>query len=164
MLTAARRETIIQSALNHRLRTDPGTHSQFLALEGSPADTPGRARNAANRNAGGQAVRGEPGSARRHGRSLRDSDSGACRVFVVDRQGVHVGRVAVQVSGSFNVLTAGGKVQGVSHRLCRIVQRGDGCECRLDMSRKKETAAMQGTRDPAFLPVLKDGVSCGVAR
>ena len=42
------------------------------------------------------------------------------------RRGVHSGRVAVRASGSFNVQTAGGTVQGVSHRHCRIVQRGDG--------------------------------------
>jgi hypothetical protein len=40
--------------------------------------------------------------------------------------GRHVGRVAIRASGSFNITTAKGLVQGVSHRHCRIVQRADG--------------------------------------
>ena len=42
------------------------------------------------------------------------------------RAGVHVGRVAVRASGSFNVQTGSGVVQGISHRHCRLIQRGDG--------------------------------------
>ena len=80
------------------------------------------------------------------------------------RQGVHSGRVAVRASGSFNVQTPSGTVQGVSHRHCRIVQRGDGYGYRLDTTRQKETATMHGTQGPAFLPDLKDGVSCGADR
>lgn len=72
MLTSTRKETVIQSALHHRLKTDPGMPSRRRALEGSPADAPGRRRNGANRNAGVQAVRGAPG---------------ASRVFVLDRRG-----------------------------------------------------------------------------
>ncbi len=40
--------------------------------------------------------------------------------------GVHVGRVAVRASGYFNLQTAQGVVQGISHRHCRLVQRADG--------------------------------------
>ena len=40
--------------------------------------------------------------------------------------GVHVGRVAVRASGSFNITTAQGTVQGIRHRRCRLVQRADG--------------------------------------
>ncbi len=78
------------------------------------------------------------------------------------RQGVHAGRVAVRANGSFNVQAAGGTVQGVPHRRCRIIRRGDGCGCRLGTSpRQGETATMRETRDPAFLPALKDGDSSG---
>ena len=35
-------------------------------------------------------------------------------------------RVAVRASGSFNIQTSNGLVQGVSHRCCTVVQRGDG--------------------------------------
>lgn len=40
--------------------------------------------------------------------------------------GRHVGRVAIRKSGSFNIATAHGLVQGISHRYLRIVQRADG--------------------------------------
>ena len=78
------------------------------------------------------------------------------------RRGVHVGRVAVRRTGAFNVRTAQGTVQGISHRRCRAVQRADGCGHVLETSRKEETATMHGTPEPAFLPALKDGESCGM--
>lgn len=40
--------------------------------------------------------------------------------------GSHGGRVAVRKTGSFNIQTARGVVQGISHRHCRVVQRADG--------------------------------------
>jgi hypothetical protein len=42
------------------------------------------------------------------------------------KAGVHVGRVAVRASGSFNIQTAQGAVQGIGHRHCRLIQRADG--------------------------------------
>lgn len=42
------------------------------------------------------------------------------------KRGTHTGRVAVRKTGSFNITTAGGTVQGIHHRHCRILQRGDG--------------------------------------
>lgn len=42
------------------------------------------------------------------------------------KQGVYVGRVAVRSSGSFNIQTKSGVVQGISHKHCRILQRSDG--------------------------------------
>lgn len=42
------------------------------------------------------------------------------------KAGVHVGRVAIRASGSFNIQTPAGLVQGISHRHCRIIQRNDG--------------------------------------
>ena len=98
------------------------------------------------------------------GKSVRGFRTGDIVRAVVPsgkRQGVHSGRVAVRASGPFSVQTSGGTVQGVSHRNCRVVQRGDGC--RLDTT-WKETATMHGTRDPAFLPARKDRVSRGVDR
>lgn len=44
------------------------------------------------------------------------------------KRGVWTGRVAVRSSGSFNIKTADALVQGVSHRHCRLLQRGDGHE------------------------------------
>ena len=42
------------------------------------------------------------------------------------KQGTHAGRVAVRASGSFNVQTQLGVVQGIAHRFCALVQRADG--------------------------------------
>lgn len=42
------------------------------------------------------------------------------------KAGTTTGRVAVRRTGSFNIQTALGVVQGVSHRHCRILQRADG--------------------------------------
>ncbi len=40
--------------------------------------------------------------------------------------GVYVGRVAVRASGSFNVTTSSGTVQGIGYQYCRIVHKKDG--------------------------------------
>lgn len=40
--------------------------------------------------------------------------------------GAYIGRVAVRASGSFNIQTAEGLVQGISHRYCTLIQRSDG--------------------------------------
>lgn len=42
------------------------------------------------------------------------------------RAGTYVGRVAVRRTGNFNIQIAQGVVQGISHRHCRLIQRGDG--------------------------------------
>lgn len=40
--------------------------------------------------------------------------------------GNHVGRVAVRTSGRFNIQTNYGVIQGISHKFCRLLRRGDG--------------------------------------
>jgi hypothetical protein len=42
------------------------------------------------------------------------------------KAGIHVGRVAVRATGSFNIQKHGEVVQGISYKHCRVVQRGDG--------------------------------------
>ena len=42
------------------------------------------------------------------------------------KAGVHVGRVAVRASGSFNIQTAKNVIQGIGHRHCRVLMQGDG--------------------------------------
>lgn len=42
------------------------------------------------------------------------------------KAGSYVGRIAVRATGSFNIQTAGGVVQGIGHRHCRMIQRADG--------------------------------------
>jgi hypothetical protein len=42
------------------------------------------------------------------------------------KQGVYVGRVLVRASGSFDIRTKQGRVQGISHRFCTPLHRCDG--------------------------------------
>ena len=42
------------------------------------------------------------------------------------KAGAHVGRVAVRATGSFNIQTPTGVVQGIAHRHCTMVLRADG--------------------------------------
>lgn len=50
------------------------------------------------------------------------------RAFVPSgkKAGIHTGRVAVRATGSFNITTTAGTVQGISHKHCTALQRGDG--------------------------------------
>ena len=40
--------------------------------------------------------------------------------------GSYFGKVAIRASGSFNITTKTGVIQGVSHQCCKLVQRADG--------------------------------------
>ncbi|RCV85709.1 HNH endonuclease, partial [Vreelandella rituensis] len=42
------------------------------------------------------------------------------------KAGTHTGRVAIRKTGSFNIQTEQGAVQGISWRHCTLLQRGDG--------------------------------------
>lgn len=42
------------------------------------------------------------------------------------KTGVHRGRVAIRKTGSFNIQTSHGFIQGISHAHCRLIQRNDG--------------------------------------
>ncbi len=42
------------------------------------------------------------------------------------KAGIHVGRVAVRATGSFNVQMPGKTIEGISYRYCRLLQRADG--------------------------------------
>lgn len=42
------------------------------------------------------------------------------------KAGTYVGKVAVRTSGSFNIATSQGTVQGIPHRCCRLIARADG--------------------------------------
>jgi 5-methylcytosine-specific restriction endonuclease McrA len=42
------------------------------------------------------------------------------------KAGAYLGRVAIRASGSFNIQTATGLIQGISHRFCTRIQRADG--------------------------------------
>lgn len=56
--------------------------------------------------------------------------------------GTHTGRVAVRATGSFNIATATGTVQGIHYRHVRLIQRGDGYRHTTNPTPpRKETAA-----------------------
>ena len=42
------------------------------------------------------------------------------------KAGTHVGKVACRATGSFNIATLAGLVQGISHKTCRILHHKDG--------------------------------------
>jgi len=42
------------------------------------------------------------------------------------KAGTHEGRVAIRATGSFNIQTSAGVVQGIRHKHCRVTQRNDG--------------------------------------
>ena len=44
------------------------------------------------------------------------------------RIGAYIGRVAVRTSGSFNISTASGLIQGISHKYCKSIHKKDGYE------------------------------------
>ncbi|MFZ3493824.1 RNA-guided endonuclease IscB [Streptomyces sp. 5.8] len=47
-------------------------------------------------------------------------------VPVGKRAGAHIGRIAVRATGSFNIKTAHGLIQGIRHKHFRLLQRADG--------------------------------------
>jgi len=64
-----------------------------------------------------------------HCKSVRGFQTGDMVRAFVERgknAGVHVGRVAVRASGSFNIRTQDGLMQGIHARYCSLLQRSDG--------------------------------------
>jgi len=47
-------------------------------------------------------------------------------IIIQDLEGEYVGRVAVRTSGSFNIKTKSGLVQGISYKYCKVVHQKDG--------------------------------------
>jgi hypothetical protein len=54
-------------------------------------------------------------------------------------KGIYEGRVLVRASGSFDIRTKQGRVQGISHRFCSSVHRSDGYSYQI---------AVQGGQEP----------------
>ncbi|MDB9314970.1 hypothetical protein PN462_17785, partial [Spirulina sp. CS-785/01] len=59
-------------------------------------------------------------------KSFQTGDIVKANVTKGKKTGEYVGRVAVRSSGSFNIKTKSGLVQGISHKYCYIVHRKDG--------------------------------------
>ncbi len=54
------------------------------------------------------------------------------------KAGTWLGRVAVRKTGSFNIQTSSGAIQGISHRHCVLTQRADGYGYHIQPNRRKE--------------------------
>ena len=59
-------------------------------------------------------------------KGFRTGDLARADVPTGKKVGIHIGRVAIRASGSFNIQTGSAVVQGISYKHCRILQRGDG--------------------------------------
>jgi len=53
------------------------------------------------------------------------------------KEGTWLGRVAIRKTGSFNIQTSGGAVQGIHHRHCQLMQRADGYGYHLHHKKEK---------------------------
>ena len=78
------------------------------------------------------------------------------------KAGIHTGRVAVRATGSFNIQTALAVVQGISHRYCTLIQRGDGYSYSLqpkDSFRQGDAGVGRASHAALSLPGINAGVS-----
>ena len=57
---------------------------------------------------------------------FQTGDQVSANVTKGKKTGTYKGRVAVRASGFFNITTATGVVQGISHQYCRLIARNDG--------------------------------------
>jgi hypothetical protein len=75
--------------------------------------------------------------------------------------GTHVGRVAIRETGSFNIQTSSGAVQGISFQHCKIIQRGDGYRYSLSSTQDSKSQAIKGRalHGTLSLPDINDQVS-----
>lgn len=94
---------------------------------------------------------------------FRTGDMVEARVPAGKYQGVHKGRVAIRMTGNFNVqsgLAGVPAVQGISYKHCRVLQRVDGYGYTwLGHFQQPKDKAATATRSAPFLTALKDGVS-----
>lgn len=59
-------------------------------------------------------------------RGFQTGDHVVAQVLSGKKAGAYVGRVAIRATGRFNIQTAVGVIQGISHRYCLKLQRADG--------------------------------------
>ena len=94
---------------------------------------------------------------------FQTGDTVRATVPVGKKAGTHQGRVAVRATGSFNIQTPQGVVQGISHRHCRLIQRGDGYgySQRVTYMESEQVTAQARivSQSALYLPGLKSEVS-----
>jgi hypothetical protein len=94
---------------------------------------------------------------------FRTGDMVLATVPAGKNKGMYKGRVAIRMTGNFNVQpgTAGTvTVQGISHKHCRVLQRADGYGYVWQTTQIEQPTARATTasRSAPFLTALKDGV------
>jgi 5-methylcytosine-specific restriction endonuclease McrA len=62
----------------------------------------------------------------KQGNGFQTGDIVRAVVTTGKKVGTYVGKVAIRATGSFNITTPGGTVQGISHRFCTTLHRRDG--------------------------------------
>ena len=87
-------------------------------------------------------------------RGFQTGDLVRARVPTGKNLGIHIGRVAVRASGSFNIQTSHGVVQGIHARQCSLLQRADGYGYAM-----QPRAASTPREERRFLSGLNAGVS-----
>ncbi len=78
------------------------------------------------------------------------------------KAGNYLGRVAIRASGSFNIQSAEGLIQGISHRFCTLIQRADGYGYALTPIASTQGDAGMGRSVTAALSL--PGLNAGVSR
>ncbi|PKY09785.1 HNH endonuclease [Acidithiobacillus marinus] len=78
------------------------------------------------------------------------------------KAGAYLGRVAIRASGSFNIQSANGLVQGIHRRFCTLVQRADGYGYSWDKIALQQGDAGMGRSSTAALSL--PGMNAGVPR
>ena len=95
-------------------------------------------------------------------KSFQTGDRVKSEVTKGKKIGFYVGRLAVRATGSFNIQTAQGVVQGISHRCCKVIQRADGYGYSTVAKMESEQVshkAGNASRSALYLPGLKAEVS-----
>ena len=77
--------------------------------------------------------------------------------------GAYSGRVAIRASGSFNIQTSHGLVQGIAHRHCKVVQRADGYGYSM-VAKTDATGAPPKAGTLARSTLYLSGLNAGVSR
>ena len=81
------------------------------------------------------------------------------------KAGVHIGRVAVRATGSFNIQTCSDVVQGISHKHCRVTQRSDGYGYSFpNQDSKTQASKGRAKHDALSLPAVNERVSRAIPR
>jgi 5-methylcytosine-specific restriction endonuclease McrA len=74
---------------------------------------------------------GFPRTGPKHAKRVKDFQTGDIVRAVVPtgkKTGTYLGRIAIRSTGSFNITTNQGTIQGISHRHCTLLHRADGYE------------------------------------